>query len=113
MSKEDMTVNKPWGKEVILYKGQYAVKYLHVNKGHKTSYQYHKRKVETMLVLQGKMKLTYGTLDKDFGFHDIIHIPKMTLHRLEALEDTIIYEVSTPELDDVVRVQDDYKRIKK
>jgi mannose-6-phosphate isomerase len=86
-----------------------------VTKGHRLSLQYHSKKDETMLVQQGKAILEVGKTERTLKSitlspGDSIHLPPMTRHRLQALEDTVIFEVSTPELDDVIRLADDYGR---
>lgn len=105
-------VEKPWGSEIILtLTPKYAWKILCIKKGHRLSLQYHDKKCETLMVCGGKVKVTLGgsefVTDED---SDVIEIPPQTPHRLEALEDTVIFEVSTPELNDVVRLADDYGR---
>lgn len=110
--KDASIIKKPWGKENILVKGPYVVKELHIKRGKKTSYHYHRQKTDTIIVLQGRAKVEYKTSIKELQFHDTLHIPALTMHSIEALgdEDCIIYEVSTPELDDIVRLTDYYKR---
>jgi mannose-6-phosphate isomerase len=107
---------KPWGKEIwFAHTGKYAGKILHVKKGHRYSLQYHEKKEETQYIYKGKVKFTYGT-DKDnlqekiLNPGDKIDVHPYTIHRLEALEDSEIFEVSSPELDDVVKIEDDYGR---
>ncbi|MEY3130613.1 MAG: hypothetical protein RLY12_985 [Verrucomicrobiota bacterium] len=119
-------VEKPWGRE-IWYADQaaYAGKVLEVKKGCRLSLQYHERKTETLFLLSGKVLLTLRALaagetpapslvtpaDQSVWLPgQAIHIPARTLHRFEALEDSVLLEVSTPELTDVVRLQDDYAR---
>ncbi|MBI5207868.1 MAG: cupin [Candidatus Firestonebacteria bacterium] len=111
------TVNKPWGKEELLaHNNKYAFKILCVNKGHRLSLQYHQKKIETMYVANGILKVTKennsGNLEEIIcKIGSIIDIPAGIKHRIEALEDCTIFEASTPELDDVVRLEDDYKRL--
>jgi mannose-6-phosphate isomerase len=107
---------KPWGREIwFAHTEKYAGKILEVTKGSRYSLQYHERKIETQYVYSGKVKFTYGT-DKDnlqeeiLNSGDKIDVTPYTIHRLEALEDSEIFEVSTPELDDVVKLDDDYGR---
>ncbi|MEK7547889.1 MAG: hypothetical protein AAB540_03260, partial [Patescibacteria group bacterium] len=84
-------------------------------KGHRYSLQYHEKKHETQYIFSGKAKFTYGT-DKDhlqekiLNQGDKIDIHPYTIHRLEALKDTLVFEVSTPELEDVIKLADDYGR---
>ena len=107
---------KPWGKEVwFAYTDKYAGKILHVKRGHRYSLQYHEKKLETQYLYKGKVKFTYGTSkdnlqEKILSPGDKIDVHPYTIHRLEALEDSEIFEVSTPELDDVVKLDDDYGR---
>lgn len=107
---------KPWGREIwFAYTDKYAGKILEVKKGHRYSLQYHEKKRETQYILEGKVKFTIGkdlkhlkTLKLKAG--DKIDITPGTIHRLEALENSKIFEVSTPDLDDVVKLSDDYGR---
>ncbi|MBI4994219.1 cupin [Candidatus Peregrinibacteria bacterium] len=109
---------KPWGREIwFAWTSFYAGKILEIKRGHRFSLQYHKKKQETQLVIQGKIKFTFGKNPKKLKTKVLcagekIDIAPRTIHRVEALEKTIIFEASTPELDDVVRVEDDYGRIK-
>ena len=107
---------KPWGREIWFANNEkYAGKILEIAKGHRYSLQYHEKKQETQYIYSGKVKLTYGT-DKDdlqekiLNPGDKIEVHPYTIHRLEALEDSKVFEVSTPELDDVVKLEDDYGR---
>ena len=109
-------VEKPWGEEIIFaHTDSYAGKLLLVRKGEALSLQYHERKDEAFYVHEGRIRLSFGAADKleerTLGPGDSIHLPPGTRHRVEALEDTTLFEVSTPELDDVVRLQDRYGRI--
>lgn len=107
---------KPWGREIwFAQTDNYAGKILEVKKGHRYSLQYHEKKHETQYVVSGQAKFTYGTekeklQEKILNKGDKIEIQPYTIHRLEAIEDTIIFEVSSPELDDVVKLDDDYGR---
>lgn len=108
-------VKKPWGEEHWLaHTDRYAGKILIVKKGQRLSLQYHRKKHETQYVDEGVVKFTIGQSDpleeKILRSGDSVEIPPGTRHRIEALEDAKIFEVSTPELDDVVRVSDDYGR---
>ena len=118
MNKLDPTyapkiVAKPWGRE-IWYADQtaYAGKLLEVSRGKRLSLQYHERKVETLYLLSGRVILTFGSRDNQIEWLPglAIHIPATTLHRFEALEDSVLLEVSTPDLTDVIRLDDDYSR---
>lgn len=107
---------KPWGREVwFAWTEKYAGKILELKKGHRYSLQYHERKMETQYLFSGKLKITYGKNPKKLSSKilkrgDKIDFPPYTIHRATALENSIIFEVSTPELDDVVKLADDYGR---
>ena len=114
-------INKPWGKEELLeVNDRYVVKRLTMKAGHKCSLQYHDFKKETIYVLSGKLIIWLEGRNPDgeliisqITFHPgtTITIPVLTKHRMEAVdEDSIYLECSTPELDDVVRIEDDYNR---
>ena len=108
-------VPKPWGYELIFAKTErYVGKILHINRGESLSLQFHEIKEETLFVVAGELKLT---IEVDGDRREVIlrsgeafHIPPRMIHRMEALEDTDLAEVSTPELDDVVRLEDRYGR---
>jgi mannose-6-phosphate isomerase len=119
-------VEKPWGRE-IWYADQaaYAGKVLEVKKGCRLSLQYHERKTETLYLLSGKVLLTLRAIapgetpaaslvtaaDQRPWLPGLaLHVPVRTIHRFEALEDSVLLEVSTPDLTDVVRLQDDFSR---
>ena len=107
---------KPWGREIwFAWTPQYAGKILELEKGHRFSLQYHEKKWETQLIIEGKVKFSCGVNPKKLktvtiGAGTKIDVPAGMLHRVEALEKTVIFEVSTPELDDVVKIDDDYGR---
>lgn len=108
--------DKPWGREIwFAQNGDYAGKILEVKKGKRLSLQYHEQKNETQYLYSGKVKLTVGKDKKKLeeivlNPGDKYDIFPYTIHRVEALEDSKIFEVSTPELEDVVRLSDDYGR---
>ena len=110
-------VEKPWGYELHWAKTErYVGKVLHVKAGHALSLQYHNVKDETIYVYSGKMLFEVeqkkGELTKiEMGPGDVFHVMPKTVHRMTAIEDTDILEVSTPELDDVVRLEDRYGRV--
>lgn len=104
-------VEKPWGREIwYAHTDHYAGKVLHVTAGHRLSLQKHNIKEETLYLLSGKVTLTYGGETYDWAPGQFVHIPPNTVHRFEAIEDSVLLEVSTPFLEDVVRLEDDYKR---
>jgi mannose-6-phosphate isomerase len=110
------TVVKPWGREEwVVVTDKYAMKIIVINKGARTSLQYHNRKQEHFYVDAGLLRIELeeangkmATLTLKPG--DGIEIKAGRKHRATALEDLRLIEVSTPELDDVVRVEDDYNR---
>ena len=105
------TVIKPWGYEIIFaHTDKYAGKILHINRGHQLSLQHHEVKDETLFVLRGKGTTLCGSVTHAFNTGDILRVSPKTLHRIKAETDMDIIEVSTPELDDVVRHEDDYGR---
>lgn len=108
-------VEKPWGYEIVWAEtDRYVGKVLHITAGQKLSRQYHRRKDETFLVEQGEMDLEIGEGDARRVLHmrkgDSFHCAPGTVHRMVAVKDVDVIEVSTPELDDVVRLEDDYGR---
>ena len=107
---------KPWGREIwFAHNEHYAGKILEVKKGQRYSLQYHERKVETQYLYKGRVKFIHGP-DEDnlqetiLNPGDKMDVNPPTVHRVEALEDSEIFEVSTPDLDDVIKLQDDYGR---
>jgi mannose-6-phosphate isomerase-like protein (cupin superfamily) len=108
-------VPKPWGHEIIwAHSERYVGKILHINAGHALSVQYHERKDETVYLLSGEMKywvkLGDELEDVRLSEGDAFRITPGTVHYMEAITDCDILEASTPELDDVVRLQDRYGR---
>lgn len=103
---------KKWGWELwLVFTDKYALKVLYVNKGHRLSLQRHKQKQESWLVLSGEPELRLGELSQVYKSGDLLHIPAGTVHRVSAPgSDIEILEVSTPELADVERLEDDYGR---
>jgi len=102
-------VEKPWGWELIwALTDRYCGKLLFVRAGEALSLQYHERKDESWLVREGRAALELGKMS-DTGLDGALEEPG-TVHRVRALADTLILEVSTPDLDDVVRLADDYGR---
>jgi mannose-6-phosphate isomerase-like protein (cupin superfamily) len=110
-------VDKPWGYEIIwAHTDRYVGKVLHINAGHALSVQYHNRKDETVYLLSGEMKY-WVKLEGDGELRDVrlsvgqaFRITPGTVHYMEAVTDCDVLEASTPELDDVVRLQDRYGR---
>lgn len=105
------TIDKPWGKEEILsVQDQYMVKRLYMTKGKRCSLQYHEHKTETVYVLSGILLLHLDGQVRTMVSGDFITIFPGEIHRMEGREDVIYLESSTPEMDDIVRVEDDYGR---
>lgn len=113
---EEQKVDKPWGYELRwAITDRYLGKVLHINKGQALSLQYHRLKDEYQYVLKGAIDMELGGDDGKLTTHrmragDTLHITPGTRHRMTAVEDTDIFEVSTPEIDDVVRLEDRYGR---
>lgn len=110
-------VEKPWGYELHWAKTErYVGKVLHVRAGHALSLQYHNKKDETIYLHSGLMLFEIevdGHLRKwEMKPGESVHVTPKTVHRMTAIEDCDVLEVSTPELDDVVRLEDRYGRIK-
>jgi mannose-6-phosphate isomerase len=108
-------VDKPWGHEVVwACTDRYVGKILHVKAGHVLSLQYHNVKDETLHVLRGELILRTRTgtelVSRAFKAGETVHIPPRLVHQIEAVVDSDVLEASTPELDDLVRLQDRYGR---
>lgn len=115
------TVEKPWGKEIWLElwsdgEGRgYCYKRIHINKGTKTSFQYHEKKVETNYIISGEAEVL---LENGQGVVELLRVGEgdsFTVlpnrkHRVIAITDIILQEVSTPDVDDVIRIADDAGR---
>lgn len=113
---EPRRVEKPWGWELIWAEAeQYVGKLLFVRAGHALSLQYHELKDESWLVQEGRAALELGEVGGtlatvEIGPGDAFRYRPGTVHRVTALEDTLVLEVSTPHLEDVVRLEDRYGR---
>lgn len=109
-------VDKPWGHELIwAHTDRYVGKVLHIRAGEALSLQYHRAKDETVMVLTGRMRFEHFADGEpptatELGPMQPFHVTPGLRHRMIALEDTDVLEVSTPELDDVVRLDDRYGR---
>jgi quercetin dioxygenase-like cupin family protein len=109
-------VPKPWGHELwFACTDQYAGKLLHVTAGHRLSLQYHEQKDETSYLLSGHLILTQGDeaehlVAREIGPGVAWRNKPGVVHTIEALEDSVVVEVSTPHLDDVIRLSDRYGR---
>ena len=116
-SFEPRRVEKPWGYELIwAHTDVYVGKVLFVKAGHSLSLQFHREKDEAWLIQSGRARLELGEAG-DSVLNEVVvaagaafHYAPGTVHRVTALEDTTILEVSTPQLDDVVRLEDAYGR---
>ena len=112
----DMTrIEKPWGYELHWAKtDRYVGKLIHVKAGHALSLQYHNQKDETIYLHSGKLlfEIQQGEAltKREMLPGERVHITPKTIHRMTAVDDSDIFEVSTPELDDVVRLEDRYGR---
>ena len=113
---DPVRVDKPWGFEVVWALGeQYCGKVLFVEAGETLSLQYHERKDETIHVHSGLVEISIGRDAADLGVETVgpgrgFRIRPGIVHRMRAVEDTLMLEVSTPELEDVVRLEDRYGR---
>jgi mannose-6-phosphate isomerase len=110
-------VEKPWGYELIwALTEDYCGKILFVRAGEALSLQFHKVKDESWYVLEGRAEIELGAPGQSVLDAEVIgpgaayRFPPGTVHRVQAIEDTRILEVSTPHLDDVVRLEDSYGR---
>ena len=109
-------VEKPWGWELVWAETDaYVGKLLFVRAGEALSLQYHEVKDESWLVHEGRARLELGGVGEELepveiAPGDAFHFPPGTVHRVTALEDLLVLEVSTPHLDDVVRLDDRYGR---
>ena len=110
------TVNKPWGKEVWLeLNDRFCYKRIYINAGHRTSFQFHEKKLETNYIISGEAEVwledAHGEVHKTkMGANDFFTVVPPRKHRVIALTDIILQEVSTPEVDDVIRIEDDTAR---
>ena len=109
-------VDKPWGNELIwALTDRYCGKIITINTGSRLSLQYHERKDEWIFVTSGRLLLELeddrGELvGRELGAGDSAHVPVLRRHRYTGIEQVELIEVSSPEIDDVVRLQDDYGR---
>jgi mannose-6-phosphate isomerase len=104
-------VEKPWGREIWwAVTDWYVGKILEVNAGHRLSLQYHQKKHETMMLYEGKAQMELDGKAFKMPHLEGIVIEPGKKHRIEALTNVTIFEVSTPETEDVVRLEDAYGR---
>ncbi len=116
-SFETRRVEKPWGWELIwALTDRYCGKLIFVRAGQSLSLQFHNAKEESWYVQQGRAELELAAPGEGITESEVVspgaafHLRAGTVHRLAAIEDTLVLEVSTPELDDVVRLEDRYGR---
>ena len=114
--EECKIVKKPWGKEVWMALNEYyCYKRIYINAGTRTSYQYHKKKLETNYIIKGEAEVW---LENDSGIvekkimkaGELFTVTPMKKHRVIAITDIILQEVSSPHVDDVIRIEDDTGR---
>lgn len=110
-------VEKPWGHELVWALSEdYAGKLLSVKAGHELSLQFHRQKDESWYLLEGRAELELAGPGEKVTTSEVVvpgaafRIRPGTVHRIRALEDTVMLEVSTPQLEDVVRLEDQYGR---
>jgi mannose-6-phosphate isomerase len=126
LESEIKKVVKPWGEDLWItgdsLKGV-CLKKIKINSGFQTSLQYHEIKEETNYLYQGDVFLHYNASEEgiknldvldickvELNSNSVVHVQNKLIHRLEAITDITLYEVSTPELDDVIRLKDDSNR---
>jgi len=109
-------VEKPWGREIwVARTDKYALKIIDIRQGTRSSLQYHVHKHEHIYLEAGLLELEWENDRGEMEVHtlrpgDVIEVKPGRKHRARAVEEVRLLEVSTPELDDVVRVEDDYRR---
>ena len=115
MENQVKRVEKPWGHEIHwAHTDRYVGKILHIKAGHALSLQYHDRKDETIYLFSGRLRYEIErdgelvTIEMEPG--DSMHVQPKTVHRMTAIDDCDVLEASTPEIDDVVRLEDRYGR---
>lgn len=103
--------DKPWGYEkVLIYTEKYLTKELFIKEGYQTSFHYHEKKDETMYIISGAGYIEFKDKKEYFSKNDTIRIEPTEQHSIVATENTVLHEVSTPYLDDTIRVNDYYTR---
>lgn len=116
MTNSPRYVPKPWGSEHIWAEtDEYVGKLIRINGGQRLSLQLHEEKDESILVVKGRLRLHSGPTQEEVTSRileegESAHIPPGLIHRFEAVEDADLIEVSTPQLMDVIRLEDDYGR---
>lgn len=115
MSEQVTKVDKPWGYELHWAKtDRYVGKVIHIEAGHALSLQYHNQKDETIYLQSGRLlfeiKEGDALVEREMKPGEAVHVTPKTVHRMTAITDCDVFEVSTPELHDVVRLEDRYGR---
>lgn len=109
---EAKVVTKAWGKEIWLQPENCPIAYkrIYINAGCKISLQYHEQKEEINYIISGTAKVFLHDKWQEMGADEFFHVKPGEIHRVEAVTDVILQEASTPHLDDVIRISDDYNR---
>ncbi len=103
--------DKPWGYEkILIYTDKYLTKELYIKEGFQTSFHYHEKKDETMYIISGGGYIEFENNKEYFSKDDSIRIKPNVRHSIVATENTVLHEVSTPDLEDTIRVIDYYTR---
>ncbi len=115
VSNQVSRVDKPWGYELHWAKTErYVGKVIHIDAGHALSLQYHNQKDETIYLASGRLLFEIKEGDelvtREMKPGEAVHVTPKTVHRMTAITDCDVFEVSTPELHDVVRLEDRYGR---
>ncbi len=103
-------VNKPWGYEKWLHEGKYVFKEIFMKAGFKSSLQYHEFKEESNYVVSGEGEVQLGLLRHVLEAGKGFHVQPRLVHQVTAETDLLMIEASTPEVDDVIRLEDDFGR---
>lgn len=104
-------VTKPWGREIWWAEtDRYLGKRIEVKAGHALSLQFHHQKLETLYLVSGRARFHVDGTDFEAPTGSALTLPPRTVHRIEAIDDVVLIEVSTPDPDDVVRLEDRYGR---
>jgi len=104
------TVNKPWGYEKWIHQGRFVTKIIFMHGGKRCSRQYHKEKEEVNVIISGVCEVELNGKKTSYKSGDYFIVMPNTVHRVKAITDLLMAESSTLELDDVIRVEDDYSR---
>lgn len=112
MNRTIKRIEKPWGHELLFaHTKHYAGKILFIRKGEELSLQYHQQKEESIYLSKGTLEVIFENEKVILNPGEALHIPPQKRHRMKALEESEVFEVSTPELDDVIRLKDHYGRL--